>query len=205
MKGCWERGCREEFNPPVASLMQNMSSGWLLTATLQPLYGSLQGAHCKQWHFTAASAALWNYCHRWSSCYWGLFLRVFVSLPVPLGSGRGWVWCRWSPSEMERGLLLGGLEKRGGRDRLLGRRVISVLPWWLTIWVRGSFFVSSSQLSMWVGTLDKNWTRVAGIMVLPSPSFLCLSSCLFMSSPSFCFFPVMASAAQLCRWSCRCT
>lgn len=42
---------REEYNPPVASLMQNMSSGWLLTATLQPLHGSLQGAHCKQWHF----------------------------------------------------------------------------------------------------------------------------------------------------------
>lgn len=79
---------REEYNPP-ASLMQNMSNGWLLTATLQPLYASLQGAHCKQWHFTAAPAALWNSCRHWSSCYWGLFLGVFRLPPRP---PRFWPW-----------------------------------------------------------------------------------------------------------------
>lgn len=80
---------REEYNPPAASLMQNMSSAWLLTATLQPLYGSLQGAHCKQWHFTAAPAAFWKSCRHWSSCYWRLFLKMFCSPPSP---PQYWTW-----------------------------------------------------------------------------------------------------------------
>lgn len=98
-------------------------------------------------------------------------------------------------SEMEKGLLLGGRENRGGGERLLRRRVILVLLWLLRIWVPGLFFFLFYALSR-----DTNWTRLAGIMVLASPSFVCLSSCLFMSSRSFFFFfPVMASAAQLCR------
>lgn len=59
-------------------------------------------------------------------------------LPVRFSSGRVWFW--WSPSEMERGLLLGGLEIKRGRERLLGRWVILVLLWRLKIWVWGIFF-----------------------------------------------------------------
>lgn len=188
---------REKHNPPAASFMQNMSRGWLLTATLQPLYGGPQGVHCKQWHFCAAPAALWN-SFNLSPSYYSWCLRMFLYF-VFLGSRWGSVPVISQRDGNRVVARMTGEERREGGTGCYEGGCLGFVVAAQNLGPGFSFFfVSSLQLSKWVETLDKNGTRVVGIMVLPPPSFLCLSSCLLMSSLSFLFsqwWPQLRSCA----------
>lgn len=111
----------EEYNPPVASLMQNMSSERLLATTVWKSAGS----QLQTVTFCVLNAALWNSCSWWWS---QLICRVFVYLVSSrvLDGGQVW-WGNW------RELLLGEWEKRGWVGGGLGFVVNRIQPFFCVL------------------------------------------------------------------------